>query len=251
MTMSQLHRFYVPDLARQPESVALPEDELHHALRVVRVRAGDRVQLFDGAGRWSDAEVIAADRRDVSIVRGPLHEDAPGPPRLALGQAWLNHERANESIVQRATELGVDRIVFFRAAHSERGPKNAEKWVRWSVESCKQCGRNRLPQIAAVTGLADCLAAANGLSPLIATQHAPAAPLDSVVRANDGVLLLVGPEGDFTPEEVQVALKAGARVLSLGPRTLRSEVAATVAIALVQHRLGRLGPGEHSKNLKR
>lgn len=239
--MGQLHRFYVPDLEQQAGAVQLSGDELHHALRVVRVRAGESVRLFDGAGRWCDAAVIVAGRREVELSRGDIHVDPRSDSELTLGQAWLNHERSIESIVQRGTELGVDKFVFFRGQHSERAPRGAEKWARWAIESCKQCGRNRLPEFQVVDAVTDAITDPLESACLIATQHATPVALSNVLGDRKHVVLLVGTEGDFTADEVAGTLERGARPISLGPYTLRSEVAATVAVALVQRALGRLG----------
>jgi 16S rRNA (uracil1498-N3)-methyltransferase len=237
--MSQLHRFYVPDLARQGGRVTLPDDERHHAIHVVRVRSGQRVQLFDGEGRWCDAEVAEVGRRKLEVERGSIVEEPAVDPRLALAQAWLNHERSIETIVQHGTALGVDRFVFFRAAHSDRAPHGEDRWRRWAVESCKQCGRSRLPAFDFTLGIVNCLASAPGWDVVIATQHAEAVPIEKAVTPNSRVLLLVGPEGDFGSDELAQARASGAKPVSLGPHTLRSELAAAVAVTLVQHQLGR------------
>ncbi len=235
--MSQLHRFYAPDLVRQGARIELPDEERHHALHVVRVRAGQRIRLFDGEGRWCDAEVMSARRRELDIARGPMTQEPAVEPRVTLAQAWLNHEKSIETIVEQGTALGVDRFVFFRAAHSERAPHGEDKWRRWAVESCKQCGRNRLPKFDFTLGIANCLASAPGWGVVIATQHAEPVAIEQAVAPGARVLLLVGPEGDFSPEEIAQARASGAKPISLGPNTLRSELAATVAVTLVRSRL--------------
>ncbi len=238
--MSQLHRFYVPDLAQQPETVRLSDDERHHALHVVRLCAGQKIRLFDGAGRWCDAEVVSVAKRGVEIQRNAVQTDAPRENLLTLGQAWLNHERSIETIVQRGTELGVNRFVFFRARHSERAARGDAKWRRWAIESCKQCGRNQLPDFAVADDLVSAMAGALEARYVIATQHAAPVPLGSAVGGGP-IVLLVGPEGDFTADEIEEVLQRGGQAISLGPFTLRSEVAAIAAVTLVQHALGRLG----------
>ena len=237
--MSQLHRFYVPDLARQGDGVSLSDDERHHALNVVRVRPGQPIELFDGEGRRCDAEVVAAGRRHLEISRHSIHEEAKAEPRLALAQAWLNHERTMQRIVEDCTALGVDRFLFFQAAHSERTPRGEDKWRRWAIESCKQCGRNRLPGFDFTLGIGNCLASAPGWDAVIATKHAEPVPLEEAVCGSSQVMVLIGPEGDYSASELQQAIASGAKPISLGPRTLRSELAATVAVTLVQQRLAR------------
>ncbi len=239
--MSQLHRFYVPDLAQLSAPVNLPDDELHHALHVVRVRAGDRVRLFDGKGLYADADVVGATKRDLEIALLPLHRDPEPTARLMLAQAWLNHAHATETVIRRGTELGVDEFVFFQAEHSEKSPKANDKWARMAIESCKQCGRNRLPTFRTAKNIDEILSARPPLL-IVATQAVDTKPAGETLRSANDVLLMVGPEGDFTARELGALLEAGAHPLSLGPLTLRAEVAAMTAITLVQYHLGRLGP---------
>lgn len=239
--MSQLHRFYVPDLCDQRGGIRLPEEELHHALRVVRLRAGDRVRLFDGNGAFADGRVAGVAKRDLELEMDGIHREPEPGTRLTLVQAWLNHAHAVETLIRRGTELGVDEFVFFRAEHSEKSPKVGEKWPRMAVESCKQCGRLRLPVFRAIKGIEDFF----GTRPervIVATQAVDPKPVSEIVNGAANVALIVGPEGDFTARELGVILEAGGHALSLGPITLRAEVAASTAITIVQHYRGRLGP---------
>jgi len=238
--MPHLHRFHIaPDTPGGGE-IALPPEEAHHAIKVVRLREGDLVSLFDGQGREWTGAVARLGRREVVIsIREERREPRPGP-RLTLAQAWLHQEKALELLVRTGTELGVDRFLFFRAARSERPPRLNPKWMRLAVESCKQCGRLWLPEFAVAETLAGVLRDARG-DLLVAAVDAEPVPLAQALSGGD-TTLLIGPEGDFTPEEVRAALGAGARPISLGATTFRSEIAAIVATALVQHHLGRLGP---------
>jgi len=241
LRMPQLHRFYVPSLVQDRDRVTLPDDELHHALHVVRVKAGETIRLFDGAGFYADASVTAASKREFQLAPGPLHRDPEPAARLTLAQAWLNHAHAAETIIRRGTELGVDEFIFFRAEHSEKSPKASDKWIRMAIESCKQCGRNRLPQFRTAKSVEEVLAT-QPKCVVLATQAVEPKPLGAVIGACREVTLVVGPEGDFTARELAAILESGAHPLSLGPLTLRAEVAATTAITLAQFHLGNLGP---------
>lgn len=237
--MPHLHRFHIaPDTPGGGE-IALPPEEAHHAIKVVRLREGDRVILFDGRGREWTGAVARLDRREV-VISVVEERRAPRPaPALTLAQAWLHQEKAIELLVRTGTELGVDRFLFFRAARSERPPRLNPKWTRLAVESCKQCGRLWLPEFAVAETLADVLRHARG-DLLIAAMDADPVPLAQALSGGD-TTLLIGPEGDFTPEEVCAVLDSGARPISLGVTTFRSEIAAIVAAALVQYHFGRLG----------
>jgi len=237
--MPHLHRFHVSEVELRADRISLPEAEVHHALRVARVRVGDRVALFDGQGREATCEVVEAGP-DAVTVSVETRREKPKPLRqLTLGQAWLNREKSIEPIVSRGTELGVARFVFFEGEHSERAPRLNEKWGRLAVESCKQSGRLWLPGFELADDLAGVVAAAGGRV-LIATKDREAVPLKEALGGGGDVLVVIGPEGDFSEAEIQTAVEAGAVPISLGAYTLRSEVAATLAISLIQYELGEL-----------
>jgi 16S rRNA (uracil1498-N3)-methyltransferase len=239
--MSHLHRFYVPtDTADEPGEVLLPEEEAHHAARVVRVRPGERVALVDGRGREWPGTVARVDRREVAVDASPCRRAEAPSARLTLFQAWLKRDKHIEEIVWRGTELGVWDFVFFRAAHSERPVSYDEKWLRIAQEACKQCGRLWLPSFSVAPSLPKALEGFEGRL-LLASADEPPVPLREAL--DSGLAgLVVGPEGDFTDEERAEALKRGARCISLGSTTFRAEVAAFVGATLVLYELGQLGP---------
>lgn len=236
--MAHLHRFYVPPDAITGSGATLPGQEAHHALHVVRVKRGDTVALFDGQGRECLAEVEEVSRRDVRL-RILEERTSPGPcKRVTLVQAWLNRDKPAEEVVRRAAELGVASVLFFKGQHSERAPRINDKLERAAVEACKQCGRLWLPEIAAAHDLEAVFYQLEGRV-LIATQDAEPVPLRDAVTGGD-VAVVVGPEGDFAPEEVAFSLEHGALPITLGGQVFRSEVAAALAAALVLYELGAL-----------
>lgn len=237
--MSHVHRFYIPPEAGGPE-VVLDGAEAHHALHVVRVKPGAPVSLFDGAGREVSGEVAGATRATVTVAVTGERRVPPPESGLTLIQAALHRERAVEELIRRCTELGVSRFRFFRARRSERAPQHADKWLRWAVDSCKQCGRLWLPRFETAAGLSEALEGVSGAL-LTATPHRPPTPLRDLVLAG-GATLVVGPEGDLADEELALAEDRGARFISLGEATFRSEAAAVVAAALVLYEMGTLGP---------
>lgn len=238
--MPHLHRFYIPAESDTRNEVVLSPDESHHAIKVVRLRVGDEVALFDGQGHDMHGCVTRVDRREVAIRIEDGHEHPPPAPSLTLAQAWLHQEKSIEFIVRHGTEIGVVRFVFFRADRSERAPKMQDKWQRLAIEACKQCGRLWLPEFQCAADLQAVLDAAQG-DILVASMDAPPVPLTEAVHGRD-TTLVIGPEGDFTDAETKLALEHGAKPISLGAATLRSEVAAIIGATLVQYHLGRLGP---------
>jgi len=238
--MAHLFRFYVPPETPFTDELALPPEEAHHALHVVRVASGDRVVLFDGQGREIEGTVSRAAHREVCVVCN-AERHVPRPEvRVAIVQAWLLREKSIESVIQRGTELGVAHFCFFRARHSEKPPRMNPKWQRLAIETCKQCGRAWLPAFEVASDLNGALATAQGTL-LLAASSLPPTPLRQALKGKTASIL-IGPEGDWSPEELRDAQDRGAVPMTLGAAVYRSEVAATVAAALVLYELGQLGP---------
>ena len=241
--MSHLHRFYHPQGVSSSGSALLSPEESHHALRVLRVRTGDIVELFDGLGHAWTASVGALSRAEVAVeVTGETFtpREAPG---LTLAQAWLHRDKVLDELVRDTVVLGVSHLCFYRAAHSEKAPKYSPKWPRLAVEACKQCGRRWLPEITVAATLAEVLEKNAAACIAVAAMEGPHASLLSIGKARP-VVYLVGPEGDFSADEMRSLRERGALPLSLGRYTLRSEAAATVGVTLIQHQLGALGGNE-------
>jgi 16S rRNA (uracil1498-N3)-methyltransferase len=238
--MSHVHRFYVEPGVSLEGEVALSEQEAHHGLHVVRLRVGEAVALFDGAGREAIGVVSRVDKRALRVAVEGVREHARPADSLTLYQAWLNQEKSLEAVIRRGTELGVSSFCFFRGAHSERKPRGAKKWERFAIESCKQCGRVWLPSFSQADDMSSALAEAGGTK-LIATRDRPPVALREALNGADQASCFIGPEGDFSADEVERAVSAGAKPISLGPHTLRSEVAAATASILILYEMGLIG----------
>ncbi len=231
-------------------TVRFDREELHHLARVLRLRPGALVEAADGLGR---VYTVRLEALTPGAAWGTiLGERAPGgesPCAITLAQAILKGERMTW-VIQKATELGVARLVpletervVARPAGERTGARRA-RWERVAREAVKQCGRARVPAVEAVRPLRDLLAEtrAHDAAWLCWEGGGPSvARLAREAGRPRRLLLLVGPEGGFTREEVQRAEAAGARLVGLGPRILRAESAAIVAIALCQHLFGDLG----------
>jgi 16S rRNA (uracil1498-N3)-methyltransferase len=225
-------RFYTSEELGPGEHV-LSGAEAHHLLAVRRFAPGDRVTLFNGDGNEYPAEVVAAGKKAVTLnVRSVEPADRELPFPLVVASALPKGDRA-DFLVEKLTELGVTRFVPLLTERSVVRPKDTavEKFARAVIEASKQCGRNRLMAVdpprnwAAFLGLPDLpprrfvLHTGDGLTPL--------------TGGTGGVVVAVGPEGGFSPAEVEAALGAGWRAASLGPRVLRVETAAVAAAALL------------------
>lgn len=232
-------RYFVSELPTAGGPVALPPEEAGHAARVMRAAVGDRVVLFCGDGREAEAEIASVAKRHVFVEAQPPREvDREAEYPLVIAVSLPRADRAR-SLVERLTELGVATVQPILCERTQSAPSAAaiEKLRRWVIEASKQCGRNRLMQIA------DPVRFHEYLSPvdpdevhLIAHPdgHSFAATLQSAGAAPSSVA--VGPEGGFTEEEVEQAVNSGWQRVTLGPRILRIETAAAALVArLVLH----------------
>lgn len=223
--------------------IELDDNAHRHVARVLRLAVGDALTLFNGDGFDYVGEIGFCDRRSTRVRI--LSREAPGnesPLHLTLFAALLKGE-AMDRVMQKAVELGVSRIVPVAAARSEAlptGERRDKKLAHWQgviIASAMQCGRAVLPALDEITPLAAVLDAADGLRWIFSPHHAPTA--DAPASA-DRLSLLIGPEGGFTPDEIASAQSAGWFIQHLGPRILRADTAATVAIARAQSRYGDL-----------
>lgn len=229
-------RLWVPDgLLQEAAELGLPPSAARHA-QVRRVQPGDRLTLFDGSGGQWQAEVLAMGRSQVQ-VRVLAHEavERELPFAVTLAVAVPSGERM-DWLVEKATELGA--ATFF-PLYSERvqgrleGPRADRKREHWQAvaqAACEQCGRNRVPEVQPLQSLRSFLAAPPAcqrwlLSPGAAARASHPSPGQTAV-------LLSGPEGGFSDDEVQAARAAGFAAVSLGPRVLRAE---TAPLALLSH----------------
>jgi 16S rRNA (uracil1498-N3)-methyltransferase len=218
---------------------------------VLRHREGERVGIFDGEGREWVAEVVRADRRDVGLRVVQEHRTEPLAARIVLAQA-VPKGKNMELIIQKATELGVAEIVPLISDRTivrlsaEESSQRREKWQRVAVEACKQCGQNWLPKVhEPVTLERFCAAMPEAELRLVAAIGNEARLLKQILAervAEAGglprsALVMIGPEGDFTPAEYLLTRSRGVLPLGLGPIILRSETAAFYALSILSHEL--------------
>lgn len=220
---------------------ALPPDAGGHAARVLRLAAGAPLTLFNGDGADYAATVLDVGKREVRVRvldRQSVTSESPLPLTLAQGVA---RGEKMDLIVQKATELGVQRIVPLLTERAEvkldaaRADKRLAHWRAVAASACEQCGRARLPEIAAATSLTDWLAS---LTDIGALRLALLPTADTSVRAlqprDAGALLVVGPEGGLGERDVATLTTASFHGLRLGPRILRTETAGLAALAALQ-----------------
>lgn len=224
-------------------------DDAHHLMRVLRCKIGDRLTVADARREAAEAEIVGFTARSVRLrlVR-ILAADAEPPVEVALAQCLLKTDKM-DWIVQKAVELGVDRICPVASENcvvrynAEKCAARRQKWQKIAAEAAKQCGRGAVPTVEPVRPLAALLEATPDLRRLFCYEREDAFGLRAALRGVDvaGYLLLVGPEGGFSPQEAALCQSAGALAVSLGPRILRAETAALAALSAVLYEKGDLG----------
>ncbi len=215
-------------------SVTLAGNEAHHLLHVMRAKPGFELIVFDGQGGEFAAKVTACQRSSVELTIGERRNiERELPCELTLAVAFPKGDR-QRWLLEKAVELGVTRLVPLQTVRSVgKGEVNA-KLARYVIEASKQCGRNRLMEIASpVAWSALVKEAATGLRLLAHPGGQSLAAIDCQTKAGEKLLIAVGPEGGFTDEEVSLALDAGWTTVGLGPRILRIETAAVALVSAI------------------
>jgi 16S rRNA (uracil1498-N3)-methyltransferase len=247
-----MDRFFVPPEVLRNDHVELGRDLSHRLRHVLRLRSGDRVILVDGRG--GEYEVALEDVSSPTVRATVLarREGLPEPKaRVILYQSIIKGDRF-DWVLEKGTEIGVSKFVPLLSRRGVVRPRpgrseRTERWRRIIIEAAEQCGRSRLPELAAAAHLDDALGSAEGLR-LLPWENEGETTLRQELRrflaegeGMPAVSIFVGPEGGFARQEVDEAVAQGARTVSLGPRTLRSETAGIVAAAAVLYELGELG----------
>ena len=234
-------RFYCPFTLPAAGLFELPSEAAHHALRVLRLREGDRVQLFDGEGAARDALIQVAQGKHVTVqILGIPATAKSSPLQIVLVQAMSSSDKM-DWIVQKAVELGAAEIHPVQTRYSvakltqERAVKRHEHWQGVVIAACEQCGRNALMPVLPLLELSHWLAQERNQAGSKFILHPEnSVSLHEQPKPADRVVLLIGPEGGFAPDEMLMARQAGFQPILLGPRILRTETAALAGISALQ-----------------
>lgn len=222
----------------------LGREEARHLQTVLRVRTGDRIELFDGRGKTRPAAVVSAEKHGLSLhAAAPVCEVPRSRCRLTLF-ACVSKGRRMDWTVEKAVELGVDRLVPVISGRTivrldgEDGDAKASRWTRVAEEAARQCGAVWLPEILTPVSFQACIPLLASSSPVFVAALSPAAqPLRTAVAgygpSPEQAGWFVGPEGDFTPAELDALLSAGAVPVSLGRQVLRTETACLYGLCVL------------------
>jgi 16S rRNA (uracil1498-N3)-methyltransferase len=244
-----IRRFFVPKGSLRARNVTLGPELAHRLGRVLRLRRGDHVILTEGGAREYEVQLTAISSHAATgvVVREQAGQAEPNVA-LTLYQSLIRANRF-DLVLEKGTEIGVARFVPTVAARSlvqgngePSGARN-ERWQRIIVEAAEQCGRGRVPQVDQPMPFEDAVRGARGtkLMPYEGDRtQALGSYLRGLRRRPEAVSLFIGPEGGFEDTEVALAREAGAVIVSLGPRIMRSETAGIVACALTLEALGEM-----------
>ncbi|MBU2054315.1 MAG: 16S rRNA (uracil(1498)-N(3))-methyltransferase [Proteobacteria bacterium] len=245
-------RIYLPRPLKTGDVCAAAADQARYLRAVLRMREGDPLLVFNGSGREYEAVIRQATAEGTTlIITGELN--APeGLIEITLCQAVPKAEKM-EAIIRHATELGASRIIPFVAKRSvprwpaEKSPLKRARWQKIAVEASRQCGRADIPEIGEIVTFEQMLLSARpeGLN-LIFWEEESARGVREVLRdpgqtGMTSFLLVIGPEGGFEKDEIDLALQAGFFSVSLGKRVLRVDTAAVAVLAVIQYERGFLG----------
>lgn len=242
----RLTRVYIDTPVTAGRQLLLEGTAANHIARVLRLRNGDALTVFDGSGGEFSAR-IEAFRKEAVVVSVEEHRamEKESPLSLTLAQGISRGERM-DWIVQKATELGVSCIapVFTKRSVVRLDEKQAgRKLLHWraiAVAACEQCGRNRIPKLAAPVNFFDVLAPDSSGSTRLLLSPTADLRIDDLHRVGSGITVLIGPEGGLEDAEQEAALSAGFKAVRLGPRVLRTETAAIAALTIIQRHFGDL-----------
>jgi 16S rRNA (uracil1498-N3)-methyltransferase len=246
-----IHRFYIAPNEWNPDALVLRGSEAHHARDVLRMKRGDRAVIFNGRGREITAEIVDFAQSEISLRKLQEIETPLLRCQITLGQA-IPKGKNMDLVVQKAVEIGAAEIAPLISERTivDLGPKEAEqkqaKWQQIAIEAAKQCGQNWLPRVQFPRKLKDFFFQLTVFDlHLIGSLQPDAIHLKRILadyteqhrHRPESVLMLVGPEGDFTPAELALAKTHGCLPITLGPIILRVETAAIYCLSVLSYEL--------------
>ena len=239
-----MHRFFTDPETIREGSIVITGEDVAHITRVLRLQTGDEIVVCDGQSNDYRCAICRADKQAVELeILEHIQSTVECPVDITLYQGLPKGDKM-DTIVQKCVELGVRRIVPVAAKRSvvklKAGDKKLIRWQRIAAEAAKQCGRGIIPAIGDICSFADAAAGGQGLK-IMPYECEREQSIRAALQKNRGaqqVSIYIGPEGGFDPAEVALATEAGACVVSMGPRILRTETAPIAAVTAVLYELG-------------
>ncbi len=223
-----MNLFYQPLLAQG--ILHLDADESRHVVKVLRKKQGDRISLTDGNGFFYEATINDPDPRECTFV---INKKIQGPPKNFIIHIAISPTKNADRIewfVEKAVELGIDEITLLECDHTERQHLKIDRLEKMAISAMKQSLKARLPLIHPLTGFRNIIHTAGSVEKYIAhVDNENPSQLKNLIAAGSSYLVLIGPEGDFSDEELTLAENQGFKKISLGPSRLRTETAGLAA----------------------
>ena len=233
-------RFYCPGELGADQEVGLPEQAAHHASRVLRLKVGSQVTLFNGAGGEYDASIVSMGKQGVMVQTSAwCNRECESPLGITLVQAISSGEKMDFTL-QKAVELGVKSIQPVISSRSvvrlegERAEKRVQHWQNVVISACEQSGRNRVPEVGQIMSLNQWFGKSHDAAVKLTLSPRAALRFRELPTPGGKVLFLVGPEGGLSDTEEDAAAVCGFTSVKLGERILRTETAALAAISAMQ-----------------
>ncbi len=222
-------QFYAPDIIR---TLTIPETESGHCIRVLRMKEGDKIEVIDGKGHRYTCVIVSAHQKHTTVeIIETAEAPLPWTNDIVVAVAPTKHLDRMEWMVEKLTEIGVNRIIPIRCQHSERKDIKIERLEKIAIAAMKQSLKAVLPEISPMTPVTDVINGFDTYNKYIAycDKSIPRKLLAKECSPNSPSIVLIGPEGDFAPEEIMNALNKGWIPVSLGENRLRTETAAVAA----------------------
>ena len=222
-------QFYAPDIER---TNMLPESDSQHCVRVLRMKSGDLIEVIDGKGYRYECKILEAHQKRTSIeIINKQYIPLSWPNNITIAVAPTKHLDRMEWLVEKLTEVGVNNIIPLLCRYSERKEIKTERLEKIAISAMKQSLKAVLPKIATMTLIRDFITECNATQKFIAycDSSIPRILFSKEYKVNEDTVILIGPEGDFSKDEINFALEHGFKPISLGDNRLRTETAALVA----------------------
>jgi 16S rRNA (uracil1498-N3)-methyltransferase len=243
-------RFYVPDPQIEKGLLKVEGSEVRHIRRALRLKVGDKLVLFDGSAKEYEGIIVEESPSSVVIrVEDILSPQKESPLEITLAQSLLKGEKM-EYLIQKATELGIKKIIPFFSSRSvplldkSKKLRRYHRWEKIAIEACKQCGRIAVPKVEPLQNYSEMLGMAPSEALRLILWEKEGQGLKEVLKGSKGrkeIFFVVGPEGGMSDEEVREAETAGFISITLGKRILRSETAGLCLLSVLQYEWGDLG----------
>ncbi|MDF2436205.1 MAG: rRNA ((1498)-N(3))-methyltransferase [Bacteroidota bacterium] len=231
-----MHLFYTPDISS--ETYTLSEEESKHAVRVLRLQTGDTIQLIDGKGGFYTAEIIDDHQKRCTVKITDTKKDfEKRSSHIHIAIAPTKNNDRTEWFLEKATEIGIDEVSLLDCDNSERTVVKTERLQKVAISAVKQSLKAYLPEIHEIVPFKKFIDSSESLKALKFIAHCHAREslphLKNLYTSQQNVIILIGPEGDFSEEEVKLANQKGFQEISLGTSRLRTETAALYACTTI------------------